>query len=60
LREQSARNRIVLEEAEIRRLQQGFTTIEELQSANAELIAQKTGFDSSVAQMIANIFSSRS
>jgi hypothetical protein len=57
---ESSRNRLVLENEEARRLQQEFASIEELQAANAELIASKTGFGMKLARMIAEIFGAKS
>jgi hypothetical protein len=59
IRERSMRARLILEEGETKRLQEEFPTVEELEAANAEHIAQKTGFDSKVAEMIASVFKTK-
>jgi len=56
LREQSVRAHVLLDEGDMKRLQEAFPTVEELESTNAECIAQNTGLDAKVAKMIANIF----
>ena len=56
IREQSMRNHLLLNDGDMKHLQEAFPTVEELESTNAECIAQNTGLDATVAEMFASIF----
>jgi hypothetical protein len=56
IRKVAERVRLVLKDDEIRQLQKAFTTIEELESAEAALVARRAGFDTDLASAIAKAF----
>ena len=59
IREQTVRSRLILDESEMKRLQEEFPSLEVLEASTAEYIAEKAELGIDLAEKIANIFKSK-